>query len=436
MSAQNLLKTRRFAPLFFTQFFGAFNDNLYKNALILLLTFQSAQWSALSSGFLTNLAMALFILPFFLFSATSGLMADKYDKARLARISKALEILIVLVAGAGFAAESLKLLLTALFLLGLQSTLFGPVKYAILPQHLAANELVRGNALVEAATFVAILLGTLAGGLLAATENGALWITLASLAIALLGYAASRAIPPAPAPDPGLRLDFNPITTTWHCIGFARENRRVFLAVLGISWFWLYGSLLLTQFPALTQTVLGGSEHLATVLLAVFAVGVGAGSLLCGKLARERADVRLTLTGAIGLTLFGLDLAWIAAGTPLAAAPLAQLLAEPRVWRVLFDLLLLGASGGLYGVPLYTLMQQESHPGHRARVIAANNILNALFMTLAALFAMEMLAQGATLAHLIAAVALANIAVIALCARLLRQRQSDEMPETADKRCS
>ncbi|MDR2678296.1 MAG: MFS transporter [Zoogloeaceae bacterium] len=424
---QNLLETRRFAPIFLTQFFGAFNDNLYKNALIILLTFQSAQWTTLSPGLLTNLAMALFILPFFLFSAISGLMADKYDKARLARISKVLEILIVLVAGIGFAAENLKLLFTALFLLGLQSTLFGPVKYAILPQHLAAHELVRGNALVEAGTFVAILLGTLTGGLLAASDSGALWITLASLAIAVLGYAASRAIPSAPAPDPGLRLDFNPITTTWRCIGFARENRRVFLAVLGISWFWLYGSLLLAQFPALTQAVLGGSEHLATVLLAVFAVGVGAGSLLCGKLAREKPNVRITLAGAIGLTLFGLDLAWVAAGTPLAAAQLAQLLTEPRVWRALLDLLLLGAAGGLYGVPLYSLMQQESHPSHRARVIAANNILNALFMTLAALFAMEMLAQGASLAHLIASVALANIAVIALCARLLWLRQHDEV---------
>jgi len=413
MGASSLLYERRFGPLFATQFFGAFNDNLYKSALVILLTFKTLEWTKMSTGVLTNLAMGLFILPFFLFSATSGMLADKFDKARIARISKVLEIIIILIAGVGFVLHHLGILLAVLFLMGLQSTLFGPVKYALLPQHLHPEELVQGNAMVEAATFVSILLGTLAGSVLAATKNGPLWIMLGSMTVAILGYLSSRAIPPAPAPSPHLKLNFNPITETWRGIGFARENWRVFLAVLGISWFWLYGSVLLTQFPDFTKSILGGQESMATLLLTIFALGIGSGSLLCGRLSREKPNLRFTLLGGVGMTLFGLDLAWastLVAGIP--ETPLTVLLQEPTIWRVLVDLMGLGLSGGLYGVPLYALMQQESNPDCRARVIAANNILNALFMVLAAIASMILLSWGWSIPRLFTVVTLSNLVII------------------------
>ena len=285
MSGQfGLLRTRRFAPLFGTQFLGAFNDNLYKNALIVLLTFQSAQWTTLAPELLANLAAGVFILPFFLFSATAGQLADKYDKALIARLTKLLEVAIMAVAAAGFWLHSLPVLMTALFLLGLQAALFGPVKFAILPQHLHPDELVGGNALIEAGTFVAILVGTLAGGLLAGAVAQPMWIAVGGLLVAVLGYLTSRDIPPAPAPDPGLKINLNPITETWNNINFARSNRTVFLSILGISWFWLYGALFLAQFPAYTKNVLGGGEATVTLLLAIFTVGIGLGSLLCERM--------------------------------------------------------------------------------------------------------------------------------------------------------
>jgi len=419
MSSQfNLLRQRRFAPFFVTQFLGAFNDNVFKNALVVLLTYQAAQWTTLKVELLANLAAGIFILPFFLFSATAGQLADKYDKAKLARLVKVLEITIMLVAGAGFALHSLAVLLTALFLLGCHSTLFGPVKYALLPQHLHPDELVGGNALVEAGTFVAILIGTLSGGLLAGLSNGTLWITGCGLAVAVGGYFASRGIPPAPAPEPQLRVNPNPFTETWRNIAFARENRTVFLSILGISWFWLYGALFLAQFPAYAKNVLGGSEAVVTLLLATFTLGIGIGSLLCERLSGKQVEIGLVPFGSIGLTLFGLDLAFASPGdllTPVAQGEamigVAALLAQPGSWHVLFDLLLIGLFGGFFIVPLYALVQQRSAVGHRARIIAGNNILNALFMVVGALSAGALLSAGLSIPALFAVAAVANAAV-------------------------
>ena len=409
-----LLKTRRFAPFFVTQFLGAFNDNLFKNALVVLLTFHAAGWTALAPEILSNLAAGLFILPFFLFSATAGQLADKYDKARLARLVKGLEMAIMGIAALGFFLHSLAVLLGALFLLGLHSTLFGPVKYAILPQHLHADELVGGNALVESGTFVAILLGTLAGGLLAGTGGSPVRIALAGLALAAMGYLASRRIPSAPAPEPQLVVNLNPFSETRRNIGFARHNRTVFLAILGISWFWLFGALFLAQFPVFAKNVLGGDEALVTLLLSVFTVGIGAGSLLCEKLSGKSVEPGLIPLGAIGLTLFGLDLFFASPAAPPLAAPLAlkALLALPELRRVLFDLFAIGLSGGLFIVPLYVLLQTGSDPMHRARIIAANNILNALFMVAGALAAASLLALGTPIPALFALAALGNVLVI------------------------
>ncbi|MQY52470.1 MFS transporter [Rhodocyclus tenuis] len=427
MSVLSLLSTRRFAPFFATQFLGAFNDNVFKNALVVVLTFRAAQWTTLDAGILANLAGGVFILPFFLFSASAGQLADKFDKAMLARAVKGLEMAIMLVAGVGFFWHSLPVLFAALFLLGLHSTLFGPVKYALMPQHLAADELVVGNALVEAGTFVAILLGTLAGGLIAAADVAPLWIAVAGGAIAALGYLCSRGIPAAPAPAPSLRFNPNPFSETWRNIGFARQERRVFLAILGISWFWLYGALFLAQMPALAKNVLGGDEGVVTLLLAIFTAGIGTGSFLCERYSRRQLELALVPLGALGLTLFGLDLALSLPGfqfaapmaaptpNPIAAAPVSvgELLSpagltHTGIGRTMFDLLALGVFGGLFIVPLYVVMQVASDPAHRARIVAANNIFNALFMVAGALGAAALLAAGVGLPQLFALAALAN----------------------------
>ena len=408
-----LLSTRRFAPLFLTQFLGAFNDNLYKNALIVLVTFQSAQWTSLRPEILANLAAGLFILPFFFFSATAGQIADKYDKAKLARLTKVLEVMIMGVAIAGFLLHSLALLLFALFLLGLQSTLFGPIKFAILPQHLREEELVGGNAQVGAGTFVAILVGTLSGGLLAGAGVAPVWIAVAGLGVAVAGYLASRGIPAAPPPAPELTVNPNPLTETWRNIGFARENRTVFLSILGISWFWLYGALFLAQIPAYGKYVLGGGEAAVTLLLATFTVGIGFGSLLCERLSARHVEIGLVPLGSIGLTVFGIDLALASMALPpvTATAPVGVLLGQAGVWRVLADLLLLGLFGGFFIVPLNALVQLRSDPAKRARIIAANNILNALFMVVGALAAAAMLGGGLSIPLLFAVAAICNAAV-------------------------
>ncbi|TXG88116.1 MAG: MFS transporter [Rhodocyclaceae bacterium] len=408
-----LLKTKRFRPFFLTQFLGAFNDNLFKNALVVLLTFQSAQWTTMRPEVLANLAAGIFILPFFLFSASAGQLADKYDKAMLARMVKVLEMGIMLMAAAGFALHSLAVLMAALFLLGLHSTLFGPVKYAILPQHLKEEELIGGNALVEAGTFVAILIGTLAGGLLAGAGVDPVWGAGAGFVVAALGWRASRGIPVAPAPAPQLVVSPNPLTETWRNIGFARENRTVFLSILGISWFWLYGALFLAQFPAFAKNVIGGGEGAVTLLLATFTIGIGIGSLLCERMSAKNVELGLVPFGSIGLTLFGLDLG--IAAMPLSAGPeplaVGALLAHGGTWRILFDLFMIGLFGGFFIVPLYALVQLRSAPEQRARIIAANNIMNALFMVVGAGAAAGLLGAGLSIPVLFAVAAVCNAAV-------------------------
>ena len=408
-----LFRTRRFLPLFVTQFLGAFNDNLFKNALIVLLTFQTANWTTLQPEVLTNLSGGIFILPFFLFSATAGQLADKYDKAFLARCVKVLEMVIMLVAGLGFYQHSLALLFTALSLLGLHSTLFGPVKYAILPQHLREDELVGGSAFIESGSFIAILVGTLAGGLMAGAGGHPGWVAVAGLAVAAAGFVTSWMIPSAPAPSPNLVVNWNIFAETWHNIGFARENRSVFLSILGASWFWLYGALFLAQVPVYAKNVLGSNESSVTLLLAIFTVGIGLGSLLCEKLSGKFVEIGLVPFGSFGLTVFAIDLYFasplgLPSGAPLG---LSALLGMPGTWRVLFDLLLLGAFGGFFTVPLYVLIQLRSAPENRARIIAANNIMNALFMVVGALAAAELLSHGLTIPQLFCLAAVINAGV-------------------------
>lgn len=312
------------------------------------------------------------------------------------------------VAALGFFLQSFNVLMMSLFLLGLHSTLFGPVKYALLPQHLRPDELIGGNALVEAATFVAILAGTLLGALLAGLPLSPLWIAGLGGLLAVAGYAASCFIPAAPAPVPDLAVNLNPLCETLRNLRFARQDATVFLALIGISWFWLYGALFLAQFPAYALW-LGGDEALVTLLLATFTLGIGSGSLLCERLSGRRLQLGLVPLGAIGLSLFGLD---FALATPSTASvtiyPLADLLGQSTLWHVLCDLLLLGVFGGFFIVPLYALMQLKSPVEQRARIVAANNILNALFMVVGALAAAVALSRGLTLAELFGLAALLN----------------------------
>ncbi len=407
-----LLGERRFAPFFGVQFLGALNDNVFKQALVILLAFQTASFTTLRSDTLQNLAQALFVLPFFLFSATAGQFADKYEKSRLITITVAIELGVMALGAAGFFLKSLELLLVALFLGGVQSTLFGPVKYAILPQALHETELVGGNGLVEMGTSVAILAGMMLGGWLIIQPGwGVTGVVLVTLAVSALGIALSRLIPKAPAADPGLRIDWNPVTATWRNLRFATHNRTVFLSILGVSWFWFVGSMFVTQFPNLTKNVLGATESVVTLLLIVFSVGIGIGSLLCERLSGHKVEIGLVPFGSIGITLFGVDL-FLATDAHLPAALGALDFArDPAHWRLLADLALIGVFGGFYIVPLYALIQSRSEPAHRSRIIAANNILNAVFMVSAALIAIGLFQAGLSIPQLILVTALFNAAV-------------------------
>jgi len=410
-----LLAERRFGPFFGVQFLGAFNDNVFKQALVILITFHAAGFAGLAPGVMVNLAGGLFILPFFLFSATAGQLADKYDKARIIRLVKVLEVAIMVIATAGFVRHDVALLLAALCLLGLHSTLFGPVKYAILPQALREHELVGGNALVETGTSLAILAGTILGGVLIAAPSGpGLLVPAVTIGVAVLGYAASRFVPAAPPPQPGLAIDWNPFTETWRNLAFTRRNRTVFLAILGVSWFWFFGALLIAQFPAYAQTWLGGDEAVATALFATLSVGIGAGSLLCERMSGHKVEIGLVPFGSIGLSVFALDLFLATPSLPAAAtAGLGAFLAAPGSVRILADAALIGLFGGFYIVPLYALIQSRSDRSHQSRIIAGNNILNALFIVAAALIGAGFLALGATVPQLFLLAAILNAAVAA-----------------------
>ena len=396
-----LLAEGRFGPFFGVQFLGAMNDHVFKQALVILLAYQTASYTSMSSDTLQNVAQALFILPFFLFSATAGQLADKFEKSRLITLTVALELVIMLLGAAGLLLKSLPVLLAALFLGGVQSTMFGPVKYAILPQHLKESELVGGNGLVEMGTSVAILLGMVLGGWLVTQPGwGVAGAAVVTCALSAFGIALSRFIPRAPAADPGLRINWNPLTETIRNLRFTAGNRTLFLSILGISWFWFYGAALVTQFPNLSRTVLGGSERVVTLLLVVFSLGIGVGSLLCERLSGRKVELGLVPFGSLGLTVFAIDL-WLATSGP---APSVS-------WRLLADLALIGLFGGFYIVPLYAIVQSRSDTAHRSRIIAGNNILNAAFMVAAALGAIGLFAAGLTIPQLILVIGVMNAAV-------------------------
>jgi len=420
-SQYSLLGQRRFAPFFVTQFLGALNDNIFRNGLVILVTFQGVLVAGMKPGMLANVAGALFILPFFLFSATAGQLADKYEKSMLMRRIKMLEIALMTIAAAAFFTQSFALLLFVLFLTGCQSTLFGPVKYAYLPQQLATDELVGGNALVESGTYVAIIVGLIGGGLLIdGSVDKQTLIGAALVGVAFLDYLASRQVPVTKAVDPALTVNFNAWKETWRIVGFAREDRSVFLSILGISWFWFFGSAMTLQIPAYTRVILHGNEYITTGLLAAFAIGVGIGSLLCERMSDHRVELGLVPFGSIGLSLFAVDLYFAQPYTTSASVnSIADFLARPGSWRVLIDLCLLGAFGGFYSVPLYALIQQRSRRKHLSRIIAANNIINAIFMVGASLLSIALLSAGLSIPELFLVIAALNALVAAYIYTLL-----------------
>ena len=405
-----LLKRRRFLPFFLTQLLGAFNDNLYKNGLTIFIAFQAVNMTQGSSNTLVNVAAGLFILPFFLFSPIAGQLADKFEKSMLIRRIKLLEVFVMLLGALAFYLQDTWLLIAILFLMGTQSSLFGPVKYSLLPQALEPEELIGGNAMVEFGTFLAILLGLIAGVFIIGISTTALGIAVVS--VALVGYLTSRSIPTLAAAAPELQISFNIFSQTFNILRDAYQNKSVFYSIIGISWFWFIGITYITQLPKYVRYELGGDEQVYVLLLAMFSIGIGAGSFLCERMSGRIVEIGLVPIGALGLTLFGVDIYFS------QSVINSDILLDPRSFvtdaknlRVILDILMLGVSGGIYIVPLYALIQQRSEEKKRSRIIAANNVLGAFFMVVAALYGLFVLSAGISIASLFLITAIMNAAV-------------------------
>ncbi|MDE1949610.1 MAG: MFS transporter [Burkholderiales bacterium] len=409
-----LLAQRRFAPFFWVQFLGAGNDNLFKFAFTVLVTYE-IEVSWLPPELAGLVIGALFILPFLLLSATSGQLSDKLEKTVLIRFVKGLEIAIMALASFGFVSHNVPVLLVCLFMMGVHSTLFGPVKYSYLPQHLSERELTGGNGMIEMGTFVAILLGNVAGGLLISVPRNGVWLVSgACLLLAVIGRVIAQGVPVTPATDPGLKINWNPVTETWRNLKLAHGNLVVFRSLLGISWMWFFGAVFLAQFPAFAKEVLHGDERVASLLLVVFSFGIGIGSLLCEMLSHRHVEIGLVPLGAIGMSLFSIDLYFASRGLPPSGLlSVADFVSTPGHLRVMADLALLSLFAGLYSVPMYALIQLRSAPSHRARIIAANNILNALFMIVSAIGVGVLLKSGFTIPQVFLVVGLLNAVVAA-----------------------
>ncbi|MFA6022335.1 MAG: MFS transporter [Rhodospirillales bacterium] len=416
-----LLTRRRFWPLFVGQFLGAANDNFFKNALIMLVIYKLGAQAGMEPKILATVAAGLFIAPYFLFSALAGEMSDRFEKSRLMKAWKAAEIVISAIGAAALLAGYVPLMLAALFLLGLQSTFTGPIKYAVLPEYLKNNELIGGNALIEGGTFLAILLGTIGGGTLALLEDGEIWVSIAMMALAILGFAASLRLPQAHGGNRQVSIGIGligPNVALWRLV---RGHPDLLAAIMGISWFWLVGATYLTQFPAFAKDSLNADGPVVTLMLTMFSIGIGLGSVLCGRLLKGKISTRHVPWAALGMSLFATDLYFAAAnasgdGDPLR--DLAAFLAAPSSWRVLADLLAFSICGGVYIVPLYVILQTRSAEASRARVVAANNVANAVFMVVSSLACAALLAAGIGITDLFLGLAALNLIAAWLLRRL------------------
>lgn len=412
----SLLAKRRFLPLFITQFLGAFNDNLFKNALVVLITYMIADRLTIEPQILVTLTGCLLILPMLLFSAQAGSIADKFEKAKLTRIIKFVEIVLMFLAAIGFVTESPYFLMMVLFFMGLQSTFFGPIKYSILPQQLHKNELVAGNGLIEMGTFISILVGNILGAVFITLPFGLYIISAMILLVALMGFVSSCYIPKAAPPMPHLKLSLNFVKVTLEVVNFTRKTPTIFMCILGISWFWLLGFTFLAQFPNYAKNFVGGNEQVFVLFLAVFSIGIAIGSSLCNTLLKGEIKATFVPIAAFGLTFFTLDLCLTTASEPLVThgmmlLSVREFLQTLNHWRIISDMLLIAICGGVYIVPLYAILQDRSADSHKARVIASNNIVNSLFMTVAAIVAMLMLALKFTIPQIFLLIAIVNLFV-------------------------
>ena len=400
-----LMKSKNFLPLFITQFLGAFNDNIFKNSLVILLAFSASILpSGITPELAVNISAAIFILPFLLFSAVAGQLADFNEKSRIIRYLKVIELIVVCIASMSLVMQNVYLMWAALFGLGVQAAFFGPIKYSILPQHLKENELVGGNALIESGTFIAILTGTILGGVLIGINHGSYYIVGILLACSVIGVVSAWKIPLAQNIQSG-HISFNIFKQSIDIIKIAKSQKSVFLSILGISWFWFLGAILLSQFPLLVKNVIGANAQVVTVLLTLFSVGIAIGSLLCEKLSQGKVEIGLVPFGAIGLTVFGFDLyfaleAFKALGGDAGASAFIH---APNSYRIMLDLFFMSIFGGFFTVPLYAFIQSRSLPENRSRIIGANNILNSLFMIGSAVFAVVCFQLGLTVNQLILA---------------------------------
>jgi len=392
-----LFKQKRFFPFLLTQFLGALNDNVFKNSLILLITYGALINEDIkgNSSLYTNAAAMLFILPFFLFSPIAGQISDKIEKSILIRRIKALEIIIMCLAVVAFYFESMLGLLAVLFLMGTQSSFFGPVKFSIIPQHLHKDELVSGNAQVEAGTFLAILLGTIVAGILLNTDSPTLYISMAVIVFSIAGYLSSRHIPAAPAAAPSLKINWNIFSQIIKTLSYTREIKSVFYSIIAISWFWFLGAAYLTQIPEYSKTVLGGDNNVVIILLTLFSIGISIGSLLCKKISGGYLNTGLVSVGFLGLSIFGIDLSFQSL-PPIqdGLRNISEFITTPNAIHILVDVGFIGIFGGLYIIPLYTIVQQRTSPSVISRVIAGNNIINAFFMVMSAVLGAVLLGLG------------------------------------------
>lgn len=394
MKSLGLLKDKNFSAFFWTQFWGAFNDNFFKNALVILITFRAAEKLGVSASILVTLCAGLFILPFFLFSATAGQIADKYEKSFLIRRIKIFEMIIMSFAVLGFLSQQIYFLLFVLFMMGFQSTLFGPIKYSIIPQLTQKEELVAANALIEIGTFLSILLGTILGGLaIIQVDYGAYITSLGVLFFAFLGWRASLKISKAEAVDTSLNVDWNFIKQTAVILKYTKQNANVFYAVIGISWFWFFGASYLSLFPSYGKEYLLGDEYVVNALLACFSVGIGIGSLVCEKSCKGVASFSLVPVAMLGMSVTSLLLMILSPGSPVDAPliGLLEYLSNIKNVGIFISLILFAMFGGMYIVPLYSLVQKWSDRSILSRVIAGNNIINSLFMVISSLMIMSFL---------------------------------------------
>ena len=420
-------------PLFLTQFLGAFNDNLFKSALVTLITFDLAAKYGLNAPVLITVVAGLFILPFFLFSSLAGQISDKYEKSRLIRIIKLVEIILMALTAAAFHYVQLWWLIALLFLMGAQSTFFGPLKYSVLPQLLREDELVAGNGLVNAGTNVAILTGTLCGGLFIMSPLGRYYISAGIVGVAAAGYIASRFIPVLPASSPELKIDRNLFRSTWQLITYPVPNRPVFMSIIGISWFWFLGSVFLAQFPSFAKDIVGGDEQVSTLFLVVFTVGIGFGATFCNKLLGGRVSGKYVPGSLIAISVFIVMLYFVspsqAAGGALSGV--GAFLSSGRSWLIILSMFLIAASGGLYSIPMYAMMQNLTPETHMARTIASLNIIDSLGMVIAAALMSAMIAAGMSINSVFLSMAFINLLMLPLTLKIARTDAAKKSQEAA-----